>query len=66
MAKTTMNKNGKVTIKGLTSDEYDVLWNLLFELKEMIQEDGDEYSVGERFIYTCDKETYDVIRNMSI
>lgn len=57
----------KVTIK-VTPDEYSILLDILSSVKEIMQWDDDmqEYTDHDNFVYSMSKEEYETLQRMTI
>lgn len=68
MATTHFLKNGKVSIKNLTMDEYDILSHILSKVQDIMSWDEDmkEYTDHDNFIMSMSEEDYNTLMAIDI
>lgn len=68
MSKTNFSKSGKVTIRGLSQDEYYILTSILNRVKEIMQydEDLDEFTDHDNFLYSLSEDEYKILMGIQI
>lgn len=69
MAKTKFNKNGTISIVGLTVDEFDILAECLSRCKDVMKwdEEAGYAEDGDNFLWRIeDRKEYETLQNLSI
>ena len=68
MAKVNCSKKGKVSITGLTLDEFDIIFAIVHKVKDIMSWDEDMkcYTDHDNFLMSMDEEEYKALMNLSI
>ena len=69
MARTNFNKNGTVSITGLTKNQWDILWECLSRCQDVMQwnDEAGYAEDGDNFLWRIeDREEYETLKNLTI